>query len=74
MRARSAGGLAPLVAPAITTVPPRRSDFSEWDQVASPTVSITTSTRSGSRSPGASAARTPQVRASARLASLRLVA
>ena len=37
----------PVVAPAITTVPPGRSDFRECDQVASPTVSMTRSTRSG---------------------------
>ena len=42
----------PLVAPETTTVPPGRSERSECAQVASPTVSITASTRSGSRAPG----------------------
>lgn len=62
------------MAPAITTEPPGLRDFRECDQVASPTVSMTTSTRSGSRSPVGSAARAPQERASTRLALLRLVA
>ena len=39
-RLRSAGGFGPLVAPLTTTRPPGRSDRSECDQVASPTVSI----------------------------------
>src|SRR6185369_4116150 len=64
----------PVVAPATTTVPPGRRDFRECDQVASPTVSITTSTRSGNRSPVGNAARAPQLSASARLPALRLVA
>ena len=37
--------------PLITKVPPGRSALIEWDQVAAPTVSITASTRSGSRVP-----------------------
>src|SRR5450755_4419166 len=50
-RCSSAGGAWPLVAPEITIRPPGLSDFTECDHVASPTVSITTSTRSGSRVP-----------------------
>ena len=34
-----------------------RRDFSEWSNVAAPTVSITTSTRSGSRAPGSTRGR-----------------
>src|ERR1700739_278114 len=63
----------PVVAPATPAVPPGRSDFNECDQVASPTVSITTSTRSGSFSPVVSAARAPQATASERFVLLRLV-
>ncbi len=47
----SAGGMSPLVAPEMTMRPPGLSERTEWDQVAWPTVSMTTSTRSGSRAP-----------------------
>ncbi len=47
----SAEGAWPVVAPDTTTVPPGRSARNEWPQVASPTVSMTASTRSGSRAP-----------------------
>ena len=43
-RCRSAGGLPPVVAPQVTSRPPRRSDFSDSLQLASPTLSITIST------------------------------
>ena len=43
----------------MTIAPPGLSDFSECDQVASPTVSITASTRSGSRAPDAKASCAP---------------
>ena len=36
MRARSADGSGPVVAPATTTVPPGRKDLSEWSHVALP--------------------------------------
>ena len=54
-RFRSAGGTAPLVAPQTTIVPPGFSARSECAQVASPTVSMTASTRSGSRAPDSKA-------------------
>ena len=57
-----------------TTVPPGRSDLSECDQVAAPTVSITASTRSGSRAPDSKTSCAPSSSARARLASSRLVA
>lgn len=41
---RSAGGLAPDVAPQVTNRPPRRKDFRESAQLAAPTLSITIST------------------------------
>jgi hypothetical protein len=72
-RFRSAGGTAPLVAPLITTRPPGRSERSECAQVASPTVSMTPSTRSGSRAPVSNARSAPSLTARSRLASLRLV-
>ena len=50
-RVSSASGASPLVAPAITIRPPGLSDRTECAQVACPTVSITTSTRSGSLAP-----------------------
>ena len=52
-------------------MPPGRSDFSECDQVASPTVSITASTRSGSRAPVSKAASRAELH---RPRALRLVA
>src|SRR5664280_2096787 len=55
-------------------VPPGRSDRSECDQVASPTVSSTASTRSGNRAPAASAWCAPSSSARRRLSSSRLVA
>ena len=42
-------GFGPLVVRETTSVPPGRSDLIECDQVAAPTVSMTASTRSGSR-------------------------
>jgi hypothetical protein len=70
----SAGDASPLVAPQITIRPPGRRDRTEWAQVARPMVSMTTSTRSGSRAPGAKAWSAPSLTARSRLASLRLVA
>ena len=52
----------------------RLSDFTECDQVAAPTVSITASTRAGSRSPVSTTSCAPISRARARLSSSRLVA
>ena len=72
-RLRSAGGFGPLVAPQTTIVPPGARDFSECDQVASPTVSITASTRFGSRASGSKAASAPRASAACRLASVRPV-
>ena len=40
----SAGGLPPVVAPQVTSLPPRRSDFSDSPQLAAPTLSTTMST------------------------------
>ena len=45
------GGLSPDVAPQITWVPPGFNALIECDQVAAPTLSMTASTRSGSRAP-----------------------
>ena len=58
----------------MTIRPPGLSDFTECAQVASPTVSITASTRSGSRAPDANAACAPSASADACLASVRAVA
>ena len=69
-----AGGFCPLVAPLITSTPPGFKDFSEWSQVAAPTVSATASTRSGSRAPGSKTASAPSSNARARFASERDVA
>ncbi len=69
----SAGGFIPLVAPHTTIRPPGRSDLSEWSQVASPTLSITASTRSGSRAPGSNAAAAPSATARSRRSGERLV-
>ena len=74
IRVSSAGGASPLVAPQITIRPPGLRDRTEWAQVAWPTVSITTSTRSGSRAPVSKAWSAPSSRARSRLASVRLVA
>ncbi len=53
MRVSSAcEGRSPLVAPEMTSVPPGRSDLMLCDQVAAPTVSMTASTRCGSRCAG----------------------
>jgi hypothetical protein len=73
-RLSSALGAWPLVAPQTTIVPPGRSDFSECDHVASPTVSSTTSTRSGSRSPLPNTASAPSSRARRPFSSEREVA
>ncbi len=73
MRRNSAGGASPEVAPETTIVPPGLSARTECAQVASPTVSITASTRSGSRCPGSNAWSAPSSTASARLSSERLV-
>ena len=59
-------GSAPEVVPLSTSVPPGRSALIECDQVAAPTVSITASTRSGSRAPDAKARRAPRARPPAR--------
>ncbi len=75
MRVSSAcEGRSPLVAPEMTRVPPGLSDFTEWDQVAAPTVSMTASTRCGSRAPVSTASTAPSSSARLRLASSRLVA
>ena len=58
----------------MTSVPPGRSDLTECDQVAAPTVSITASTRCGSRAPDSNASTAPSSTARFRLASSRLVA
>ena len=72
-RVSSAGEASPDVAPDTTSLPPGLSERTEWPQVALPTVSITASTRSGSRAPASKAWSAPSVSASARLASERLV-
>ena len=54
-------GFGPDVAPEMTTVPPGRSDCSECDHVAAPTVSMTASTRSGSRAPAGERLRRAQL-------------
>jgi hypothetical protein len=61
------------VAPDTTIVPPGRTARRECRHVASPTVSITASTRSGRRAPLSNAACAPRVRARSRLFSSRLV-
>jgi hypothetical protein len=58
----------------MTIRPPGLSDFAECEYVASPTVSITASTRSGSRAPDAKASCAPSSSALACLASVRAVA
>ena len=55
----SADGAKPLVPPETTSVPPGRSARSECFHVASPTVSSTASTRSGSRAPLSNASWAP---------------
>ena len=72
IRVSSAGSASPLVAPATTMVPPGRTDRTECDQVAFPTLSRTTSTR-GTRAPGSTAAAAPSASARARRSSDRLV-
>ena len=57
----------------MTTRPPGRSDLSEWFQAASPTVSITASTRSGSLAPVSNAWSAPSEAAHSRFASSREV-
>jgi hypothetical protein len=57
----------------MTIAPPGLSELTECDQVAAPTVSITASTRSGSRSPEPNARSAPISHARAPLASSRLV-
>jgi hypothetical protein len=54
-------------------VPPGRSDRSECAHVAAPTVSMTASTRSGSRAPDSNASCAPSSTARAALSSSRLV-
>ena len=70
----SAGGASPLVAPQITIRPPGLRERTECAQVAWPTLSMTTSTRSGSRAPDSKAWSAPSLTARSRLASLRLAA
>jgi hypothetical protein len=72
-RLSSAPGLNPVVAPDVTTTPPGLSDLMLCDQVASPTVSMTPSTRSGSRAPVSNACSAPSASAAARFSSLRPV-
>ena len=59
------------MAPATTIRPAWLSDFIEWAQVASPTVSITTSTRRASRPPDSTPSWAPSWRAFSRASSLR---
>ena len=66
-------GASPDVAPAMTIRPPGLSERTECDQVAAPTVSMTASTRSGSRAPDSKAAAAPTSSALAAFASSRLV-
>ena len=66
-------GASPEVAPEMTTVPPGRRLFTECDQVAAPTVSITASTRSGRRAPLSNARSAPSATACSPLAASRLV-
>ena len=54
-------------------MPPGLSDLQQCDQVASPTVSMTPSTRSGSRAPDSNAWSAPSSSARARFSSSRLV-
>ena len=63
----------PEVVPEVMIRPPGRSERTECDQVAFPTVSMTASAFSGSRSPDSNAAWAPISSALARLASSRLV-
>ena len=72
-RRRLIFGSCPEVAPETTIRAVGAADFSEWSKVAAPTVSITTSTRSGSRAPGSSAV-APSSAIRSRLAASRLVA
>ena len=72
-RRRSIVAMWPAVAPEQTIRPPCFADFSEWSMVGAPTVSITTSTRSGRRAPGSNAV-APSASTLARLAASRLVA
>ena len=72
-RLSSAPGLKPVVAPEVTRTPPGLSDLMLCDQVASPTVSITPSTRSGSRAPLSKAWSAPRASAAVRFSSLRPV-
>ena len=63
----------PLVAPETTTVPPGRSERSECAHVASPTVSITASTRAGQPRARLERRVGAELDGAARLASSRLV-
>jgi hypothetical protein len=71
--ASPAGAASPVVAPETTIVPPDFTERIECAHVAAPTVSITASTRSGSRAPGSKAASAPNSSARARFSSDRLV-
>ena len=66
-------GASPDVAPEMTTVPPGRRLLTECDHVAAPTVSMTASTRSGSRAPLSNARSAPSATACSPLAASRLV-
>lgn len=72
-RRRLTDGSCPAVAPETTIRAIGAADLSEWSKVAAPTVSITTSTRSGSRAPGSTAV-APRAEIRSRLAASRLVA
>ena len=67
------GFQSPIVKRCDTTREPGLSDLSEWSQVAWPTVSMTASTRSGSRAPGSKTWSAPSLTACSRLAAERLV-
>jgi hypothetical protein len=73
IRLSSAPGLKPVVAPEMTITPPGFSDLTLCDQVASPTVSITPSTRPGRRAPVSNAWSAPIATAAARFSSVRPV-
>ena len=66
--------LGPDVVPLMTMRPPGRSERMEWVQVARPTVSITASTRTGSRAPVSNTSCAPMSSARLRFSSSRLVA
>ena len=73
-RESSADAASPVVAPETMILPPGFSDLTECDHVALPIVSITASTRSGSRAPDSNTSSAPSDFAWARRSSVRPVA